>query len=115
MRTKELSDRLTSIAEKVDLILRALQTTTGRLYQIEGRLSKVESLVRDLGQHESRAADRMADRLIQMSMSLGGDPRAAASHRQQARLDETVPSNGDLWGEQENDWPPKGHETMELP
>lgn len=59
---------------------------------------------------------RMADRVIEMAMVNQGGRSDAVKHRHVTRLDDRVPEDtGDPWAEQQDDWPPKGHDSLNMP
>ncbi len=58
---------------------------------------------------------RMSDRLIEMAMVNNGMGRDAAIHRRSLTEEAPTPP-ADLWQDNpENEWPPKGHDALNLP
>jgi hypothetical protein len=90
-----------------DAILKGI---TSLLAAQSKRISELTHTVKTM----SSAADRMADRLIEMAMVNNGAPRDASIHRR-ALQDEVPQEQADLWQDNPStEWPPPGHDALNL-
>ena len=108
---------------KDDLVAIALEVTEARteifrVKRLEASLhAKIDGLILTVGMLEktySRAADRMADRMIEMAMVRQGAPGMAATHRR--TLQETPEEGADPWQDSpDSQWPPPGCDAVNMP
>ena len=78
------------------------------------RIEAMKVLLDEQIKNQSRSADRMADRMIEMAMVNRGDTKEAASHRR--TLKESSSDGTDLWQDSpETQWPPPGHTEVRMP
>ena len=103
-------------SEKLDELMKAIRALQSQVLMNSKRLETLAIEARSAERTRSKAQDRMADRLIEMAMVNRGQGRNAAIHRRSAADDVTSPEHGDLWQENEDtEWPPKGHDALNLP
>ena len=99
---------------KLDKLGRLLTIMLDKMKMNGKRLDAMRVLLDDQIKNESRAADRMADRIIEMAMVNQGGAREAAAHRR--TLDEKLVEGADLWQDNpETQWPPPGHDAINMP
>lgn len=78
------------------------------------RIEAMRVILEQSEKTRSRAADRMADRMIEMAMVNQGKAVEAASHRRS--LEEEVGEKGDLWQDSpDTQWPPPGCDEVTMP
>lgn len=96
------------LEDKLDLMTRHLGTLQAAVMEGNRKLEALRTVV----ELQSKSAEKMADRLIQMAMVNQGMGREAAGHRR-AQQDETPESGSDLWANEE-EWPPPGCDTLTM-
>ncbi len=107
-------DDLKKLLEGIDGLHQTLKVNQALIVGNSKRLGVLEGRLKALETNQSRVADRMGDRLIEMAMVQQGGTRDAAIHRR--ALDEGEPEQNDLWQESpETEWPPKGCDAINLP
>lgn len=107
-------NELTRVGEKIDTVVRMLQVIQGQTAINGKRIEAVRVLLDQQIKNQSRAADRMADRLIEMAMVNKDKAREAASHRR--TLNEEEVEGKDLWQDSPNtQWPPPGCDAVNIP
>ncbi len=107
-------DELTKVGEKLDIVVRILQVVQGQTAINSKRIEAMRVLLDQQIKNQSRAADRMADRMIEMAMVNRGATVEAASHRR--TLDEKLVEGADLWQDNsETQWPPPGCDEVRMP
>lgn len=107
-------DDLKELGEKADTIIRMIQVVQGQAAINSKRIEAMRVVLDGQMKLQGRAADRMADRIIEMAMVNGGSPVAAASHRR--TLDEKPTEGEDLWQDSpETQWPPPGSFAVTMP
>lgn len=100
-------DDIKDTVARMDLLMKEIVI----LYQ---RIEKLETTLGRQVADQSRAADRMADRMIEMAMVRQGAPDMAATHRR--TLDEKPVEGTDLWQDSpEEQWPPPGCTEVRMP
>ncbi len=104
--------------EAIALEVTETRTEVARVKRLEASLhAKIDRLILTVGMLEktySRAADRMADRMIEMAMVRQGAPGMAATHRR--TLQETPEEGADPWQDSpETQWPPSGCSVVNMP
>lgn len=107
---------IAKMVEQNDMIERLLRLLQGQVAINSKRIEAVRVLLDGQIKNQSRSADRMADRMIEMAMVNQGKPTEAAVHR--TRSDNAF-SSQDAWavGSEQNPddvWPPAGCDSMEL-
>ena len=106
-----------AVWEKLEVISRHQSTIATHLLKVETALGKVMEKLESLSVKLS-ASDRMADRLIEMTLIRYGQGNQAAQHRNVSRLDriDTTTSKGnDLWEEKEEEYPGEGYDALIMP
>jgi len=107
-------DDITTMVEQNDKITRLLMVLQGQVVINSKRIEAMRVLMDDQIKNQSRSADRMADRIIEMAMVNSGRSVEAASHRR--TLQETPPEGTDLWEDNpETQWPPPGCDAVQMP
>jgi len=106
-------DDLKDMADTSRQMENQLKAVMGHLALNEKRMIELKGSMDAMRTSQSRAADRMADRMIEMAMVNKGQGREAAGHRRS--LDEHVEDTTDLWKNAGDDWPPPGCDSMEMP
>ncbi len=103
----DFSKQLNSIEKLLRLLQRQVVISSKRIEEIKVTMEQTEKT-------HSRAADRMADRMIEMAMVNQGRAMEAASHRR--TLDEKSTEKADLWQDSpDTQWPPPGCDTVNIP
>ena len=106
-------DDLEAIKEQNVTLLKMLQVLTSQVALASQRTDKMRALVDEMVKSQGRAADRMADRIIEMALVNQGQGAAAVSHRRS--LDEKLPEGTDLWEDKpETQWPPPGCTAVDM-
>lgn len=107
-------DDIGRLVEQNDTIERLLRVLQGQVVINTKRIEAMRVLLDGHIKNQSRSADRMADRMIEMAMVRQGAPEMAASHRR--TLDEKSVEGADLWQDNpETQWPPPGCDAVNVP
>lgn len=107
-------DDITKIVAHMDTLERLLRVLQGQTAINSKRIEAMRVIVDQAEKTRSRAADRMADRLVEMAMVNQGKSDMAASHRR--TLNEEPPEGTDPWQESpDTQWPPPGCDAMNMP
>lgn len=107
-------DMITKMSEQQDTIETLIRYLQGEVLINSKRIEALKIMMDQQITTQSRSADRMADRMIEMAMVNRGDTLAAASHRR--TLDENPAEEPDLWQDNpETQWPPPGCEAVNMP
>lgn len=105
---------LTQIVEDNERIRKLLIVLQSQVVMGTKKIEAMRVLLDDQIKNQSRAADRMADRMIEMAMVNQGGAREAAGHRRS--LDEKPTEGVDLWQDDPNtQWPPVGCDELRMP
>ena len=105
---------LAEIKEQNQTMVHLLQVLQGQTAINGKRIEALKIMIDSQVQNQSRAADRMADRMIEMAMVNRGSTVEAASHRR--TLQESEPEGTDLWQDNpETQWPPPGCDAINMP
>jgi len=105
---------LTTIVDQNRVLHKMVQLLQGQTAINGKRIENLKVLLDEQVKNQSRAADRMADRMIEMAMVNTGRSVEAASHRR--TLAEPQPGVSDLWEENPSDqWPPPGCDAVQMP
>ncbi len=110
--------KLDAILDHIDNLTRCSAAVAGRLLTLQGIVKKLDERILEIGNANRLSTDRMADRLIEMAMVHRGSAQSASVHRNAARLErpsEMPEATDDAWAETQDDWPPKGHDTLNMP
>lgn len=107
--------------DDLEMMVKKVGEISGRLRVLQGqtaingkRIEALKIMIDSQVQNQSRAADRMADRMIEMAMVNRGSTVEAASHRR--TLQESEPEGTDLWQDNpETQWPPPGCDAINMP
>lgn len=111
MSWKEDIKTIVDMVARLEKQIRVLQ---GQTAINSKRIGEMRTLLDNQIKNQSRAADRMADRIIEMAMVNQGRTLEAASHRR--TLQETPEEGVDLWQDgPETQWPPPGTVAVNLP
>ena len=108
-------DDLKDLKELVTLQGAQIRLTTGHLALCLKRLTDLRATIDQMQKSQSRAVDRMADRMIELAMVNQGDSRAAAGHRRSLNEDDHPADTNDLWKNAGDDWPPPGCDAVSMP
>jgi len=107
-------DDITKMVEQQDTIERLLRVLQGQIALNSRKIDALKVIVDNQIVTQSRAADRMADRMIEMAMVNRGATVEAASHRR--TLDEKPVEGADLWQDSpDTQWPPPGCDAVNMP
>ncbi len=108
-------DDLVEIKEQNERMIHLIRMNQGQLEINNKRIETMQVLLNGLIKNQSRSADRMADRMIEMAMVRQGSPEMAATHRR--TLSEClVPDETDLWQDNPStQWPPPGCDAVDMP
>lgn len=107
-------DDLATAVEQNEKVIRLLQVLQGQVAINSKRIEAMRVLMDDQIKNQSRSADRMADRMIEMAMVNSGRSVEAASHRR--TLDEKPAEGADLWQDSpDTQWPPPGCDAVQMP
>lgn len=107
-------DDLAALVEQTTRAAKLLQVLHGQIALNTRRLEEMKIVMESQIGDQSRSADRMADRMIEMAMVRQGSPEMAATHRR--TLSEKRPEGVDLWQDNpETAWPPPGHDAISMP
>ncbi len=107
-------DDLVTIVEQNSRIVKLLQVLQGQTVINSKRIESMRVLLDGQIKNQSRSADRMADRMIEMAMVNNGKADMAATHRR--TLDEKDVEGRDLWQDNpETQWPPAGCSALNMP
>lgn len=102
------------VIDRLDHLQRDL-TTLKTFVVAQGRLlSSLAEKVERLSSNQSRAADKMADKLIEMAMVQQGANKSASIHRR-SQVDMMEEGHSDPWQEKDNEWPPAGCDELRMP
>lgn len=105
---------ITTLVDQNGRIMKLLQVLQGQVAINSKRIEAMRVILDQSEKTRSRAADRMADRLIEMALVNGGMGREAAGHRRS--LEETPPEGTDPWQDSpETQWPPPGFTEVSMP
>ncbi len=111
MGWKNNLEHISWAVQRIEKLLRVLQ---GQTAVNSKRIEAMRVLLDQQIKNQSRAADRMGDRLIEMAMVNQGGSREAASHRR--TLDEKPVEEADLWQDNpETQWPPPNCDAIIMP
>jgi len=104
-------ESLAELGTKMDMMIRHLGTLQASVMHYTKEIKALQEAVA----RGNKSADRMADRLIEMAMVNKGMGRDAAIHRR-SLSDDTPSEQQDLWQESpEEEWPPKGFDSINIP
>jgi hypothetical protein len=104
---------ITTLVDQNGRIVKLLQVLQGQVAINSKRIEAMRVIMDQSEKTRSRAADRMADRLVEMAMVNQGSSDMATSHR---RSLEEVPEGADPWQDSpETQWPPPGHTEVSMP
>ena len=104
---------ITTLVEQNGRIVKMLQYLQAQVAINNKRVETMRAVMDQSEKTRSRAADRMADRLVEMAMVNQGNSREAAGHR---RALEEVPEGSDPWQDSpETQWPPPGCTEVSMP
>lgn len=107
-------DDLANLVESQERVIKLLTVLQGQIAINSKRIEAMRVLIDENIKNQSRAADRMADRMIEMAMVNSGRSVEAASHRR--TLDEKPPEGADLWQDTpDTQWPPPGTVALDMP
>lgn len=107
-------DDIVKIVEQNDMLERLLRVLQGQVAINSKRIEAMRVIMDQSEKTRSRAADRMADRMIEMAMVNRGATMEAASHRR--TLDEKPEGGADPWQDNpETQWPPPGCDAVNIP
>lgn len=102
------------MSEKLDVLAKLLRVLQGQTAINSKRIEAMRVMMEQTEKTRSRAADRMADRIIEMAMVNQGKADMATSHRR--TLDETPEEEPDPWQDSpEAQWPPPGCDAVTMP
>ncbi len=105
---------LAHIVEDNERTQKLLIVLQGQMAMSNKKIEAMRVLLDEQIKNQSRAADRMADRIIEMAMVNQGGAREAAAHRR--TLDEKPVEGEDLWQDDPNtQWPPPGCDAVSMP
>ena len=90
----------------------ALKVVAARLLTLSEQIARLQSQVDQIAKIDSKSAEKMADRLIQMSMVQRGSSHDASVHRNVSRMEEPQADN---WQDDGNAWPPPGCAAIDMP
>jgi hypothetical protein len=112
MNWKEQIEKMSEQMETVTKLLRVLQ---GQTAINSKRIEAMRVIVEQAEKTRSHAADRMADRMIEMAMVNQGKAVEAVSHRRS--LEEgSQREEGDPWQDSpDTQWPPPGCDVISVP
>lgn len=106
-------DDLTKLVEQNEMFGKQLQDLRERIQVTNQSIAGLKILVEKRAINQDRAADRMADRMIEMAMVKQGSPDMATAHRR--TLDESSQEGADLWQDNpETQWPPPGCDAIDM-
>lgn len=96
--------------EKFDLMTCHIGTLQASIMEGNRKLEALRTVV----ESQSKLADKLADKLVQMAMVNQGMGREAAGHRRAATEPSSV--DEDLWKDEKHaEWPPPGHDSITMP
>lgn len=102
------------IVSKLDSLVAAVRVLNARAAVNSKQIGEMKVVLEQVEKTRSRAADRMADRIVEMAMVNQGMGREAAAHRRS--LDESTEKEGDPWQDSpETQWPPPGTDEVHMP
>ena len=98
----------TKIENSLDLLRTSLRVIQALLLAQGKKLDDIKA-------HQV-GVDKMADRVIAMSMVTRGSEQDAAIYRRAIGAEDSPESKyGDLWTDPEDEWPPPGCDTLSIP
>ncbi len=107
-------DDIVTMVEQNSRIAKLLQVLQGQTAINSKRIEAMRVLLDGQIKNQSRAADRMADRMIEMAMVNNGKADMAATHRR--TLDEKDMEGADPWQDSlDTQWPPPGCTEIKMP
>jgi cobalamin-dependent methionine synthase I len=102
-------------SKQLDVVERLLRVLQGQTAINSKRIEAMRVIIEQSEKTRSRAADRMADRLVEMAMVNQGKAVEAASHRRS--LEENPEAEAaDPWQDSpDTQWPPPGCDAIQMP
>lgn len=99
------------VSSKLGTLERMVKVMAGQTALNSKRIEAMRVMIEQSDKTRSRAADRMADRMIEMAMVNQGKAVEAAAHRRS--LEEGSEELGDPWQDSpETQWPPPGCDEL---